>query len=130
MLRSLATQRFVSMRPLVLARPFSNSEPDAVGIRRRRMLYRCVQRGMLELDLVVGGWARANIFELPEADLDALQVIIDQENPDLMMWLIDKEQGPDEIENNEIFKKIRGYVPAAGSKFMLKPEGGNQHIVD
>lgn len=51
------------------------------------MLYRCRQRGLLELDLIIGVWAEENIAKLNAEELDELERIIDLENPDLLKWL-------------------------------------------
>ena len=45
------------------------------------------QRGFLELDLIVGGWAEANLPSLSAAELKDFAVVLDQENPELFKWL-------------------------------------------
>jgi succinate dehydrogenase assembly factor 2 len=71
-------------------------EHDAL---RRRLLYRSKQRGWLEMDIMLGDWARNNLPSLGGAELDQFQQIIDMENPDLFRWLTGQESVPDTIEN-------------------------------
>lgn len=43
----------------------------------RRMLYRCKQRGHLELDLILGKWAEENIEKLDDKKLKSLIEVLD-----------------------------------------------------
>jgi len=58
--------------------------------RRKQLLYRCRQRGLLELDLVLGEWAFQNVFGMNASELDLFEEIVDVENPDLLKFLVDK----------------------------------------
>ena len=65
------------------------TEPDhaALNIRRRRLLFRATHRGTFENDLMIGGFVRAHLASLTEADLDALEAVMEIPDTDLADWL-------------------------------------------
>lgn len=65
-------------------------------VRRRRLLYRATHRGTFENDLIVGGFVRAHLADLTEADLDALEAVMDLPDTWLADWLTGREPIPPE----------------------------------
>jgi antitoxin CptB len=55
--------------------------------RRRRLLFRATHRGTYENDLLIGGFVRDNLDTLNEADIDALEALMERPDPDLADWL-------------------------------------------
>jgi antitoxin CptB len=55
--------------------------------RRRRLLFRATHRGTYENDLLIGGFVRDNLDTLTEADIDALEALMERPDPDLADWL-------------------------------------------
>lgn len=81
--------------------------------RRRflnRLLYRSKQRGLLELDLVLGSWVEENIQSLDETHLNALVEVLDLENPDLWKWLSAQEPAPEALIKNPVFSALHEKV--------------------
>jgi len=78
-----------------------------------RMLYRARQRGWLELDLLVGMWAEREVERLTPEMLNDVEVLLDQENPELYKWLTGQITPPTTILSNLAFQSIRGEVLAA-----------------
>ncbi|EOD29218.1 hypothetical protein EMIHUDRAFT_434617 [Emiliania huxleyi CCMP1516] len=84
---------------------------DALDKRRRQLLYRSKQRGWLEMDIMLGGWARRPCpgrRRLPDVPphpphstpaLTQFAEIIEMENPDLYCWLTGQQDVPDDISN-------------------------------
>ena len=66
---------------------------------RRRLLYRSKQRGWLEMDIMLGNWAAANLPRLQEAELQQFQEVIDMENPDLYKYLTGQVPVPEEVRD-------------------------------
>jgi antitoxin CptB len=73
------------------------SEKDAgdfLAIRRRRLRYRAWHRGTKEMDLMLGPFADAHleVFDTPE--LDRLEALMDEEDTDLLKWVMGQEPVP------------------------------------
>ena len=66
----------------------------ALDHRRRRILFRATHRGTYENDILIGGFVRARIAGFTEADLDALEEVM--ELPDAMLadWLTGRQPIP------------------------------------
>ena len=55
--------------------------------RRRRLLFRATHRGTQENDLLIGGFVRNHLNTLTEADIEALETLLERPDPDLADWL-------------------------------------------
>ena len=55
--------------------------------RRRRLLFRATHRGTYENDLLIGGFVRSHLDTLTEADIEALEDLMERPDPDLADWL-------------------------------------------
>jgi antitoxin CptB len=69
-------------------------QPPALDARRRRLLFRAQHRGTRETDLLVGGYVAARIGSLGEAELCALEGIMDLPDPLLADWLLSRAEIP------------------------------------
>ncbi|MGN7293645.1 succinate dehydrogenase assembly factor 2 [Rhizobium sp. SAFR-030] len=78
--------------------------------RRRRILYRCWHRGIREMDLVFGQFAENEIALLSEAELDALETVMAEEDQDLNSWITGAEPLPEHMQT-EMFARIAAYRP-------------------
>ena len=63
--------------------------------RRRRALFRATHRGTHETDLLVGGYVASRIDRFTEAEMDALEALLDLPDPDLADWLTGRRPLPD-----------------------------------
>jgi antitoxin CptB len=77
--------------------------------RRRRILFRATHRGTHENDLLVGGFVTARIAGMSEAELDALEAVLELPDPELADWLTGREPVPPEQET----PMLRAMVEAA-----------------
>lgn len=55
--------------------------------RRRRLLFRATHRGTHELDLIIGGFVAPRIAAFTDAEIDALEKVLDMPEPDLADFL-------------------------------------------
>ncbi len=55
--------------------------------RRRRLLFRATHRGTYENDLLIGGFVRTHLDTLTEADVEALEILMELPDVDLADWL-------------------------------------------
>jgi len=78
-------------------------------MRRRRLLFRATHRGTFENDLMIGGFVRAHLETLTEADLDALETVMEMPDTDLAEWLTGREPIPPE-EDTPMLRRMRDFM--------------------
>lgn len=71
------------------------TEPEH-DARRRRLLYRATHRGTFENDLMIGGFVRANLGIFTDAELDAMEDLLELPDVDLADWLTGRRDIPPE----------------------------------
>jgi antitoxin CptB len=71
--------------------------PAALDQRRRRLLFRATHRGTRENDLLVGGFVAAGLDAFSDAELAALEAILELPDPLLGDWLTGRAPVPDEF---------------------------------
>ncbi len=70
------------------------SSPQTLDNRRRRLLFRAQHRGTRENDLLLGGFAKAEIAAMTLDELAELEAILDLPDPDLADWLTGRRPIP------------------------------------
>jgi antitoxin CptB len=74
--------------------------------RRKRLLFRCWHRGTREMDLILGGFADAEIATLGDSELLQLERLIELPDPDLYAALTgDAALAPE--YHNALFDRIK-----------------------
>lgn len=66
----------------------------ALEHRRRRILFRATHRGTYENDILIGGYVRAGIAGFTDADLDALEEVMELPDAALADWLTGRQPIP------------------------------------
>ena len=56
--------------------------------RRRRILFRATHRGTQETDRLVGGYVAPRLVDFSDAELDAIEAVMDLPDVDLADWLM------------------------------------------
>ncbi len=81
-------------------------------IRLKRIRIRCWRRGTKEMDLLFGRYADEALAELDDADLDAFEALMDENDNDLYLWISASEVAPTHhasaLQRVQQFHKIRG----------------------
>jgi antitoxin CptB len=67
---------------------------EYLSMRRRRLRYRAWHRGTREMDLVLGPFADAHLDHFGPAELDRLEALMDEEDTDLLKWVMGQEAVP------------------------------------
>jgi len=67
--------------------------------RRRRLLFRACHRGTKEADLMVGGFVTRHIPTMSEAEMDALEAVLEFPDVDLADWLSGRRPVPPECRS-------------------------------
>ena len=83
----------------------SNVSPEDRDPRLKRILYRCWHRGMKEMDLLLGGFAKENIDMLSEDELVELEYILTAHDQDLYAWMTGRKPLPDEWDG-PLYRRI------------------------
>jgi antitoxin CptB len=78
--------------------------------RRRRILVRAWRRGIREMDLVIGGFADAEIGQLDNTELDQLEELMAQDDADILKWVTGEAEIPTQFRT-AVFERLRAYVP-------------------
>lgn len=74
-------------------------DPTPAQARRRRLLFRATHRGTHETDLLVGGFVAARLAALTEAEMDALEEVMELPDVDLADWLTGRVAIPAERDS-------------------------------
>ena len=87
------------------------TQPDhaALVYRRRRLLFRATHRGTFENDLMIGGFVQAHLSSLSEADIDALEAVMEIPDTVLADWLTGRAPIPSEQET-DMLRRMRDYL--------------------
>ena len=80
--------------------------------RLKRLVYRSSYTGTKELDLVLGGFARAHLQDLDDRQLDRYEALVDAENPDIYAWVIRHEPPPPD-HASDVLTMIQDYAAKA-----------------
>ena len=67
---------------------------EDIAMRRRRLRYRAWHRGTKEMDLVLGPFADAHLEGFDTRELDRLEALMDEEDTDLLKWVMGQEPVP------------------------------------
>lgn len=66
--------------------------------RRKRLFFRCTHRGIRELDLILGHFARTVLPGLDGNQLDNFEAILDAGDNDLYEWISGHGRPPPELD--------------------------------
>jgi antitoxin CptB len=76
-----------------------DADPHPLEIRRRRLLFRATHRGTQENDLLIGRFVAARIDALTEADIAALEELLEYPENQLADWLTGREPISDALDS-------------------------------
>ncbi|POF30087.1 FAD assembly factor SdhE [Roseibium marinum] len=93
--------------------------PQARDPRRKKILFRCWHRGMKEMDLLLGGFADAEIDRLTEDELRELEHLLTAGDPDLYAWMTGRTPLPGEWDG-PLYRRIIAYHEIAGAAGNVK----------
>jgi len=81
---------------------------DDLDRQRKRLLFRSFRRGTKESDLVIGGFAEANLANMDARLLDQFEALLNQNDPDVLAW-ISALADPPEAFDNEVMAALRKF---------------------
>jgi antitoxin CptB len=65
--------------------------------RRKRALYRAHHRGTKEMDLIIGGFADAELWRLSEDELASFELLLAMPDPEISRMVVNGAQAPAEL---------------------------------
>lgn len=90
-------------------------QPTASGARRRRLLYRASHRGTYENDLLIGGFVATRLAEFSDAELDALEAVLELPDVDLADYLTGRRAIPPE-DDSPMLRRIKDAADAGEAR--------------
>ncbi len=89
-------------RTLDIPRELNASLP----LRRKKLLRNSLQRGMLENELIVGSYTIAHIATMTEQQVDELEQVLAEQDPDLIRILTKKDEVPADLAGNSVMQAL------------------------
>lgn len=82
--------------------------PDPItDPRRRRLLFRAHHRGTKEADLMIGGFVTRHVADFSEAEVAALEALLDLPDVDLADWLSGRVPVPADLASPLLARMVR-----------------------
>lgn len=81
---------------------------DELDLRRRRIIWLAGHRGMRELDLVLGAYAREHVAQMDATALAQFESILEVPDTDLFDWIMGKAGVPAQYQG-PLIDTLRGY---------------------
>ncbi|PVB62737.1 succinate dehydrogenase assembly factor 2 [Labrenzia sp. 011] len=91
----------------------NDTSPTEREPRLKKILFRCWHRGMKEMDLLLGGFAEAEIDRLTEEELRELEHLLTANDQDLYAWMTGRKPLPQEWDG-PLYRRIIAYHKIAG----------------
>jgi antitoxin CptB len=82
--------------------------PSDTEIRRRRLRFRAWHRGIREMDLLMGGFADAQLTRLDDDELTAFEALLEVPDHDVLAWLTDQAPLPPG-QDTPFFRKLKRF---------------------
>lgn len=65
--------------------------------RLRRLTMRSMRRGIKEMDIILMAYAKARLEQMSEAELDAYDALLSENDQDLYQWVSGQAPVPDDL---------------------------------
>jgi antitoxin CptB len=81
---------------------------EGLDLRLRKLKFRLWHRGIREMDLVMGGFADAELMNLSDAELAEVEGWLDIPDQQMFAWVNGSEPPPAEFDTS-LFRKLRAF---------------------
>ena len=78
--------------------------------RRKRLLYRSNYRGFKEADILLGGFAKANMANLTDVEVTQFEHLLEAKDHDIYDWITGSQELPAEYDT-PLFARLRDFKP-------------------
>lgn len=79
--------------------------------RKKRLVYRANYRGFKEADLILGGYAKANIEAMTEEDVAMFEDLLDAKDHDIYAWITGTLPVPANYDT-PLLERLRAFDPS------------------
>ena len=93
---------------------------EKVIVRKRRMLLHSRNRGRVETELFLGGFATDHVWDMKEEEMTQFEKILNETDVDLFNWLTNLEPMPQDIAELPVMQKVIDYMKNKRSNHYLK----------
>ena len=83
---------------------------EPLEMRRKRLLWRACHRGIREMDVLMGGFAKRHLPGMTETDLANFEALIDLPDQELFSWVTGEVAVPSTL-NNALLPQLLKYRP-------------------
>jgi antitoxin CptB len=83
-----------------------------IETKRKKLLYQSWYRGCKETDKIIGGWAKENIENLDEGELEELSLVLKENDNDIYDWISGKYEIPEDMKKNSVFMELTKFKPS------------------
>lgn len=73
---------------------------------RAKLIFRSDHRGMKEMDLILGSFAKKNVPDMSEEELHQFEELLKENDPNLYNWITGKEEAPANVQS-PVFEKLQ-----------------------
>ena len=93
------------------------AELSSAGLdpQRKRLLFRARHRGLRELDVLLGGFAEAQLAALSAAEADAFEQLLHQPDTGVLAWLMGEAVAPAGITAG-LLEKVMAFCAGCGPR--------------
>ena len=82
--------------------------PTLTDPRLRKLNFRAWRRGFREADLIVGGFADAELADMSGEELDLFEVLLEVPDGDLYDWIVERSEPPPE-HDHAVMHRLRAF---------------------
>jgi len=79
-------------------------------MRIKKLIHRSGYRGFKEVDLILGGFAKAHARELSEEEFVQFETLLEEKDHDIYDWITGAQDVPKEFDT-PLFKKLCNFTP-------------------
>ena len=72
---------------------------EPIELRRKRLLWRACHRGIKEMDLLMGGFAKSRLPHMTESQLIDFEALIELPDQELLTWITGEATVPSTLDN-------------------------------
>lgn len=78
--------------------------------RRKRLLIRAWRRGFREMDMIMGGYAQANLESFDDASLESFEALLGLADQTVYGWIIGRDEAPAEHQG-PVLEGLKRFQP-------------------